>query len=525
MTTSHASVKLNGVKRPFALFVPILLLAVFLQFFQLGERSLWEDEAQVALKGEWDTIAILDYQKNFLFNIILSTWTRLGKSEAWLRIPSVLFALFSLIAFYEVGRRLFSEKTAQVAVLLLALSPFFLLESRQVKMYSLALLCSLLSFYFLLLYLEKGRSGTLLAHIGISLMALFTHYMFFFFLPLELLWLWIATKKRRALLKRYLLAWFFPLLLFLASIKPFWRHLESFYSLYLDSGTPILFTFPFGAAGRAAFLYYLLTVGPTFFPWNYVWAGAGCLLPLIVFFQIFRKPRQWPFLWIFLAFVFPVLLLSLFRNMQPRHLFIALPFYALALSAGLSQLRPLIRALALSGILLIQTVGVANYFTGRQYIFIAHLEPYREIVDLVQKNFLPGDLLFYSQDIPSFEFYFYKYFEKKGPRRRLHWIDKEERIRRWRLEDLNQKVLKGVKRIWFIERPPGQTVATIPLSDPEALYRENLAFRAILDGRFKRLGRWGFLKDPDIRKKEKFLKKFYLEERITVSLYDVTAPP
>ena len=510
---------------PALLFVLIILLATFLQFYRLGERSLWEDEARVVLKTYRDTEWLLRYQKNILYNLILSGWGHFGKDEFWLRIPSALFALFSLVALYELGKKVFSKRVALLAVTLLATSPFFLLESRQVKMHSLALFLSLVSVYFFIQFLKTGHVGKLIGHVGISLMAFLTHYMVFPLLLVQFLWVLLRSKEKPALGKRYFVGWSLLFFLFLPSLPSLLKRLNHLKWLYLLPKTPDILSFPLGYLGKVSFAYYLFTVGPTIFPWNFFWVLLGGLLPTFLLFYMLKSSSGGLSKLVFLVFLLPIPLLSGLRNAQPRYAFVSLPFYALLLAVSLARLRPAARTLLLSGLLLVHTYGLANYFTGHQYLFIAYLEPYRQIVQSVRERFAAGDFLLHSQDNPSFDYYFYGLFRGDAPKGELHKVDREGKVNLASWEKLKSEFPSDVKRLWFIERPPGQYVKTIPISNAEKIYRENVDFRSWLDKHFRLSDRKAYLKDPEVSKKRKIVSKFYLEERIVVSLYDLKSAP
>ncbi len=508
-------------------FLAILLLSLFLQFYHLGERSLWEDEARNAIKSNWRFERILSYQKNIVFNLLLFSWSRLGKNEFWLRIPSVLFALFSLVALFELGRRFFSEGIALSSCLLLSTSPFFLLESRQVKMYSLALLFALASTYYLMSFLETGRFGRLLIHLGTSFLASLTHYMFFSLYLTQLVFLTVTSfKKSGAWAKRSRTALILLLFLFLPLLPGLLERMGPLRDIFLDSRTAESLLLPFGYFGKIALVYYLFTAGPTLFPWNVFWALPALALPLFLIVLALRKaPRNTSHILVFVSFFVPTLFLSFLRNAQPRYSFISLPFYALGLGIALFHLRPFWRTFCVSALLVIQGYGLMNYYEGRQYLFIAYLEPYREIVQQVRSALKPGDVLLHSQINPSFDYYLYRVFKEQTPFQRLHWADYDRNIHMEAWGDIQKKFHSGTQRLWFIERPPGQSVGLLPISDPGKIHRENILFREWLDHHFRRLDRKTYLKDSSVGQKKRFVPKFYSEERIVVSLYDLQSPP
>jgi len=527
LTPRRTSVKLKIMKRENIFLSLILLFSAFLQFYQLGELSLWEDEAQVALKSLWSLKSLAFFQKNFLLHTILSSWIQFGKEELWLRIPSVIFALFTLIALYEVGKKLFSPSIALLGTFLLSLSPFFILESRQAKMIPLAMFLSLLSLYFLLLYYEEGRLGALLSHFGVSCMAFLTHYMFLALFWVECLMVlsWFRKKDSQKS-KKYFKMLFLLSFLLIPLLPDLIRHCHVVIDLYLHPETPESFSFPMGYFGKVAFVYYLFSIGPTVFPWNFFWVGIGAFSSLALLLSILRFPLRDSLKISVLGFLVPLFLLSLLKNAQPRYTLVALPFYTLLLALGFHQLRPFWGRLFLSIILLVNAYGIFNYFHEREFIFIALREPYREIVQFIRQQDQSGDLFVHSQQNPSFLYYYYDMHGDSAPLVELHEVQNDGTVRLLSWEVLKRHLPHRIKRIWYVERPPGQFlggVYPVPIKNVEKIYEENLDFRKELDRRFKRIGRWTYLKDPDTQKKEKFLKKFYLDERIVISLYDLTS--
>lgn len=167
--------------------IVILILSLFLLFSNLGQRSLWYDEAETAIVGQnsllkgypspWD-------EKNFItfngidFKIIMghyifvfNSWIQyylagisiflLGKSPFAARLPFAIIGFFSLVFFYFLALKLFNDKRkAILATLLLAFSIPFLLHVRQCRYYSLVIFNTIffLHSYLDILSAKKGAS-------------------------------------------------------------------------------------------------------------------------------------------------------------------------------------------------------------------------------------------------------------------------------------------------------------------------------------------------------------------------------
>ena len=95
------------------MLLAILLVALLLRVFQLDAESLWLDEATSVYIGNQDLVQVAGdlSLRNFhapLYVLLLHYWMQLfGDSEFSVRLPSVLFGVFSVGMLYKVGTLLF----------------------------------------------------------------------------------------------------------------------------------------------------------------------------------------------------------------------------------------------------------------------------------------------------------------------------------------------------------------------------------------------------------------------------------
>ncbi len=147
------------------LLLAILLVALFLRVYRLGEQSLWYDEAvtaQVASQGMAElTRWTADDIQPPLYYYVVAGWTRLaGRGEWALRFPSAFFGTLTVALLWALARRLFGgERAGQtaslVAALLAALSPLYVYYAQEARMYTLLTFLGLLSGYALLRATER----------------------------------------------------------------------------------------------------------------------------------------------------------------------------------------------------------------------------------------------------------------------------------------------------------------------------------------------------------------------------------
>lgn len=140
--------------RPLLLLATILLLALPLRLLHLGE-SLWLDELwsiRIILDGS-DPIRLLvrDIHPP-LYSLFLFAWIGLfGDAELSIRLPSLIFALLSIVLAWSIASLCLGRRTAVLACLLLALSPVHVMYAQEARAYA-ALQCLLLA--TLLAYLK-----------------------------------------------------------------------------------------------------------------------------------------------------------------------------------------------------------------------------------------------------------------------------------------------------------------------------------------------------------------------------------
>ncbi len=138
----------------------VLAIGFALRLYQLGTESLWIDEGY-SLRDARASLSLLDARP--LYYNMLHWWMRFGESEAWLRMPAVIFGVASILMVYLVGRRLHGHAPAIVASLLVAVSPLHVNHSQEIRMYSLVTFIVTLGVLLFLQFAEKGGLSRLTA--------------------------------------------------------------------------------------------------------------------------------------------------------------------------------------------------------------------------------------------------------------------------------------------------------------------------------------------------------------------------
>lgn len=149
--------ELSLTRKPLVvLLFSVLLLALLVRLAGIATRPLWYDEAFSVLFAEKGLMAMLvgtlgpaasdlasagsgsvAEEHPLLYYILLSGWMRIfGQAPAVVRALSVLFGLVTVALVFFLGLKLFDIRSAAVMATLVAISPFQVHYSQEVRMYS-----------------------------------------------------------------------------------------------------------------------------------------------------------------------------------------------------------------------------------------------------------------------------------------------------------------------------------------------------------------------------------------------------
>jgi 4-amino-4-deoxy-L-arabinose transferase-like glycosyltransferase len=123
-------------------FLAVLVLAALLYFVRLGDRALWSEEvrwAEIAREMRlnddylWPTInghTYYDKPLGSYWLVVAASWLRGGVDETAARLPCAVSGLLGVLLIMLVARRLFDDRSAILAGIILATSFSFVFFSR-----------------------------------------------------------------------------------------------------------------------------------------------------------------------------------------------------------------------------------------------------------------------------------------------------------------------------------------------------------------------------------------------------------
>lgn len=184
---------------PFSPYL-ILLVGFALRLYQLGAEGLWYDETVSLYLAQSNPLEIIRHTAGDihppLYYLFLSGWGQLaGFSEFSAAFFSLWFAVLLIALVYRITRNWYPARyVAPLAALLIALSPYNIWYSQEVRMYTLGAALGLLSVYFLrrLVAQNKILTRDFFIYVLATALGLYTLYYFLFLIAFQ--WLWVIAR-------------------------------------------------------------------------------------------------------------------------------------------------------------------------------------------------------------------------------------------------------------------------------------------------------------------------------------------
>ena len=161
----------------------VLALAVTVRLWDIDHYSLRLDEAQ----SIWQASHSLEFIKAYmlknvhlpLHNSLLHLWLQyFGSSETSVRLLAFIPGFLAVPALYFLSAELIGKERSKLTLLFGALSPIWVWYSREIRMYTLLVLMSILSYLFFVKAFKYGRAKYFVAYTVVNILGMYTHYFF-----------------------------------------------------------------------------------------------------------------------------------------------------------------------------------------------------------------------------------------------------------------------------------------------------------------------------------------------------------
>lgn len=367
----------------------LILISLFLRFYKLGEWSLWTDEAFTIL-GWSDGLSDSVLRRSFSHQLIQWVVGLLGDSEWAGRLVPALLGALTIPLFYLAAQRLVKDRTiAALAALLLAMSPWHIYWSQNVRYPVALLLFFLAALYFFYVGMEEDRPSYFVISFLFLALVVKERLYGLFFLPVIVTYilgiLLLGYERPAGLHWKNLLIFTLPTLaLGIPLLLPYAQSLDTFGEIsvrYVNSnpyqilgGVLWRLGFPVIGLGLAAAM--LLTMRKERFGLLLI---LNALVPLVA-----------------------LLLISLVAKAANHYIFVILPAWLLLASYGLINLVRLIREHQPLFLFALVMILVAEY-SFNDYLYYEYYNGYRQdfrsAYDYLRENMGEDDQLIASDAI------------------------------------------------------------------------------------------------------------------------------
>jgi mannosyltransferase len=414
----------------------IILGGIALRLYRLGADSLWYDEtvsAHLASKSIPDLIAhtALDIHPPGYY-VLLHIWTQLaGDTEFALAFFSLVFGVLLIPLTYTLARRLLGRAGALWATLLVAISPFNLWYSQEVRMYTLGAALGLVTLWCTLKITNQQisksanqqttaamKQGCIVGYILAATVGLYVLYYFGFLLvTLNLLMIgYLLWNRRFRILGTWLLAQVAVLIFYLPWLPiawrqatnppvPPWRGFIPFHKVLLEAWTAL----SLGQSVQPSQVWPILLV-------------TGVLFLLALRSQHYQSTNLpihqstnlpiYQSTILLVAYTFaPLLLIYLASLITPlyhvRYVFTYAPAFYILLGAGLAWLSRRVWPLAVAAILALligSAFSVYELHTNPRYA----ADDFRAAIGYIAERWRPGDAVLINAGYayPGFLYYY-----------------------------------------------------------------------------------------------------------------------
>jgi len=192
----------NGITSNYLILI-ILGIASAMRLYHLEYQSIWLDEIASITEAnpsvKWEdleiTIVTSDPHPQLYFIFLKSLFLLFGYTIFVARIFSAVIGVLGVFSIYLLGKEIMNKKVGLISAFLLAINAFHLYYSQEVRMYSLLLLLSVLSFYRLVLFLKSITYKNAIWYGVFTGLMLFTQFFGLFVLVSQLFILLIVLVR------------------------------------------------------------------------------------------------------------------------------------------------------------------------------------------------------------------------------------------------------------------------------------------------------------------------------------------
>lgn len=443
----------------------ITLFGCFLRQHNLAGSGLWIDEILSVRYSSGDLSSVVANRTGNppSYYVLLHGWTSLfGTGEASLRWLSVLFGSLAVFLTGVLGFDLYDRKTGLLAALFLSIMVFPIHYSREARVYSVFLVLTIASFWFLLRALRDGKRSHWIGYFLFTAASCYAHNYWIFNVLAQNVYVLLIHPSAKGFRLRWLGLQLAIVLCYLPWVGVLHRQATTVAHTGFWTPRPTWDDLPKTFRSHMGFL-----INP-YLPWvHFLLCLCGAILPwkkrpgddlqdssverrkvwLLLLWALF--PVAVPFLLSFAVTPFFYIRYTLAATV-PLYLLLARGVWAVPSNAG--------KATALLFVLVVSMFSVQRYynfvegnkqpFMGSYFLF--PIERWREFVPAFLKELEPDDSILISP--PYYARAFRYYSPRSIPMDVLINLSTEDR--KATLQATMRQAMEGRNRVWIIDCSP-----------------------------------------------------------------------
>jgi len=417
-------------------FFIIIILGLFLRIYNIDKSPLWNDELMSNRFSAEHTSASMKiykhdstfeqfayYAKNdpnpTFYYLLVYFYSFLFEGGKSLRFISVIFSMFSLVAFYLLARLFFNRRNSLYALLVMAISPFYLWYAQEARAYSTACFFAILVLYF---FIKAIRENNIVFWFFFTLSAIFSLYTSYYTIILLIaMGIVVLLKEYR----RYFKLWWISILTIVILSLPAIFFTRSCLHIVKNG-----FWLPIPSFRTVFTTFSVFNFGYSPYRWEY-YCGTTIFIGLLIYgaYYCYRQNKNSIKVLPILFFTPFILVYALSYLIMPiyidRQLIVFSPLYYLLITQGLSSIKRRSSRVILSVIvLLLIGLSTINYYRGfilwipngkDLYVGVHYKKDYEGLMEYVKDNLRSDDLIMVTdaQALAIAVDYFHSYFSNK----------------------------------------------------------------------------------------------------------------
>lgn len=387
------------------LILLILVLAILVRSYGLTFESIWLDESFSIYYAQQSITQIVSLPDTNppLYNLVLSPFVKIfGIGKFWVRLPSVIFGVLSVLFMYLLTKKIFNQRIALIASLILSISSYHVFYSQEARVYALFNFLSIISMYFFIRYFKSTKKMEAFYYILFTALLAYSHnFGLFIILTQNIFYVTINfIQKDHIKIKK----WFIIQFLLLVAYSPWILHLLKQIILvnnnfWITKSHLIFLTFLpflFGGGIILGLLYTALSIRSiSYFIRDY---NNSSLIKK----QIFLLMILWMFLPIIISFIYSLLISPIFFHRYV--IYCSLPMYILV-AYSINKLTPKLKYVVLTLLILFsfyyvfdQTNNIDKERWEETSSYVKSIVDDGEIVIVNPRDYLMPFSYYYSPD-------------------------------------------------------------------------------------------------------------------------------